>query len=60
VPALYAWLLWASRDALLTGVSTPLASATAFLSGDYKSTAYWWEPVEMCRKLTLSKSGRSH
>ena len=54
VPVLYALLLWVSRDALLTGVSTPLSRATAFLSGDYSPTAFWWEPLEMVRKLTLT------
>ena len=54
VPLLYALLLWASRDALLTGTKTPLSRATSFLSGDYRSSVFWWEPLEMCRKLTLS------
>ena len=54
VPLLYAMLLAASRDALRAGVSTPLSRATSFLSGDYKPSIFWWEPLEMCRKLTLS------
>ena len=54
VPLLYAALLWASRAALLKGMRTTLSDATHFLSGDYKSTVFWWEPVEMCRKLLLT------
>ena len=51
---LYAALLWASRGALVKGVPSPLSQATAFLSGDYLGHAFWWEPVEMCRKLVLT------
>jgi len=54
IPVLYASLLWASRDALRTGVPTSLSRATAFLSGDYDAANFWWEPLEMCRKLTLT------
>jgi hypothetical protein len=51
-------LLWASRDAVRTGVPTPLSRATAFLSGDSETEAFWWEPLEMCRKLTLTGGQR--
>eukprot|EP00966_Prymnesium_polylepis_P199891 4632328-Prymnesium_polylepis.1 len=54
MPALYAALLWASRDALRTGIPTRLSRAIAFLSGDYEAAAFLWEPLEMCRKLTLT------
>ena len=54
VPMLYAVLLWASRKALSTGHPTSLSRATAFLSGDYEVATFWWEPLEMCRKLTLT------
>ena len=54
VPLLYALLLWASRDALRSGIPTSLSRATAFLSDDYSATAFWWEPLEMCRKLVLT------
>ena len=33
---------------------TALSRATAFLWGDYTAAAYCWEPLEMCRKLTLT------
>eukprot|EP00966_Prymnesium_polylepis_P304929 7045110-Prymnesium_polylepis.1 len=53
VPLMYSVLLWRSRSAHLTGIPTPLSRATTFLSGDYTEAAFWWEPLEMCRKLTL-------
>jgi hypothetical protein len=53
-PLVYALFLWMSRDALRTGVPTTLSRATAFLSGDYKASVWWWEPFEMMRKLSLS------
>jgi len=34
MPLLYVVLLWASRDAIRTGMPTPLSEATAFLWGD--------------------------
>jgi hypothetical protein len=49
-----ALLLFVSRDAIRTGVHTPLSRATAFLWADYDRSAYLWEPLEMCRKLTLT------
>ena len=52
-PVIWAVLLWASRDAIRTNRKTHLSRATAFLSGDYTPEAFWWEPVEMCRKLLL-------
>eukprot|EP00966_Prymnesium_polylepis_P180208 4172821-Prymnesium_polylepis.1 len=54
IPVLYMVLLLASRRALVKGVPTPLTRATAFLSGDYTENAFYWEPLEMCRKLTLT------
>ena len=51
---LYTRLLWASRNVILSGVPTALSRSTAFLYGDYKKAAFWWEPVEMCRKLALT------
>jgi hypothetical protein len=51
---MYAMLLWFSRKALSSRVPTPLCRATAFLWADYKLSCYWWEPIEMLRKLTLT------
>ena len=53
IPLLYAALLWSSREAVTSGVPSPLSRATTFLVGDYKPYAFWWEPLEMCRKLVL-------
>ena len=53
-PALYVVLLWAVRNVIRAGASTPLSRATLFLTDDYVATAFWWEPLEMCRKLTLT------
>ena len=56
VPILYAALLWASRDALLSGRPTRLSRAIAFLADDYRPTGagFWWELIEMNRKLVLT------
>ena len=54
MPALYALLLRTSRRAQSHGQSTPLSHSSKFLSGDYREALYWWEPIEMCRKLTLT------
>jgi hypothetical protein len=54
VPLLYVLLLWASRDALRTGIPTSLSGSTAFLSAGYTAHAFFWEPFEMCRKLALT------
>ena len=58
IPLLYAVLLWASRDAILSGSSSRLSRATSFLWADYTDSAFWWEPLEMCRKLALSTPSR--
>eukprot|EP00966_Prymnesium_polylepis_P111626 2582190-Prymnesium_polylepis.1 len=54
IPLLYAVLLWASRDAIREHTPSSLSRATAFLWGDYSVFAFWWEPIEMCRKLALT------
>ena len=53
-PLLYSLVLLASRRAILSGTPDSLSRATDFLWSDYKRTAWWWEPIEMCRKLTLT------
>ena len=63
IPVAYALLLWASRKALLTGTETSLSRAIAFLTDDYDALGrgtFWWEPLEMCRKLTLTVKWPSH
>ena len=54
VPLLYSVLLYLCRDAFLRGKPSRLVEHISFLSGDYKDSAFWWEPFEMCRKLTLT------
>jgi hypothetical protein len=54
VPLLYSALLLASRGALRNGKPSALSRATAFLAGDTHPWAFWWEPLEMCRKLALT------
>ena len=53
-PVLYTLLLLRCRDALRTSRPTALSRATGFLADDYKQFGFLWEPLEMCRKLTLS------
>lgn len=54
IPLMYSVLLFANRRAASEGERTRLSIATAFLYADYSRGAYWWEPVEMCRKLALT------
>mmetsp|Transcript_34887 Transcript_34887/g.96345 ORF Transcript_34887/g.96345 Transcript_34887/m.96345 type:complete len:1229 (-) Transcript_34887:3353-7039(-) len=54
IPVLYALLLLASRRAILNSRPTELSRASAFLWGDFTRLAFWWEPIEMCRKLVLT------
>ena len=54
VPLMYATLLWVNRDSFITRISTPMTRATAFLWEDYDAAVFWWEPLEMCRKLALT------
>jgi hypothetical protein len=52
-PLLYGVLLWRARHAIRLRTPTTLSRATMFLWDDYKTNSFWWEPLEMCRKLTL-------
>jgi hypothetical protein len=54
IPLLYMVLLWSTRRAIRTHVPNPLSRATSFLWADYTTAAFWWEPLEMCRKLALT------
>ena len=54
IPLLYTTLLLASRSAISSGIETRLSRGTAFLWEDYKVSNFCWEPLEMCRKLTLT------
>lgn len=54
VPILYALLLWVCRKSIQSGQLTTMSRATEFLYDDYRTNLYWWEPLEMCRKLVLT------
>jgi len=54
VPLMYGLLLRARRDAIRTGSATPLSRMTSFIWADYRTKMYWWELLEMARKLTLT------
>eukprot|EP00966_Prymnesium_polylepis_P301127 6958037-Prymnesium_polylepis.1 len=53
---LYSLLLFASREAILTGRRTSLSNAVAFLADDYQAVphGFMWEVIEMNRKLVLT------
>ena len=53
-PLMYLLLLWMNRHAIRTGKPTPMRRAISFLSDDYTKNAFWWEPLEMCRKLAVT------
>jgi hypothetical protein len=50
---LVAALLFASRHAIYNGDPTPLSDATAFLHREYDPPFFWWEILEMVRRLVL-------
>lgn len=50
---LYAGLLFCARDAILNGRPTQLSKAIVFLHGEYEVGFFWWELVEMSRRLVL-------
>jgi hypothetical protein len=43
-----------SRDSIRDRIPTSLSRTTAFLYGDYEAATFWFEPLEMCRKLALT------
>eukprot|EP00966_Prymnesium_polylepis_P316335 7309435-Prymnesium_polylepis.2 len=56
LPFLYALLLGASHRALSVGNGkmTQMGRMTAFLWDDYHPHSFWWELVELGRKLALT------
>ena len=48
-----ALMLWKARKAIAQDQSTALSDALAFLTKDVKPGFYWWEIVEMSRRLIL-------
>ena len=51
---LYSSLLAACYTPLRAKVSSPLTRATAFLHQEYTTTFFWWEALELARKLILN------
>ena len=54
MPALYLALLFRARRSILGRTPCPLSRAISFLWADYEPRFWWWEPLEMARKLTLT------
>ena len=55
VPILYALLLFRSRHSLSGAAPpTPLSHALLFLSRDYDARVFFWELVEVARKITIT------
>ena len=46
-------LLLLARDAIMKGQPTPLSAALRFVYKEYEPWAYWWELLEMGRRLFL-------
>ena len=54
VPLLFLSLLLSLRKHIALHKLTPLVHATAFLHREYRSSCFWWEPLELVRKLVLT------
>ena len=50
---LFAALLGCARRTIHLDFSTPLSNAIAFLHREFRPTFFWWEIVEMIRRLVL-------
>ena len=50
---LTAALLWRAHEAIIAQRSTPLSIAISFLHREYQPHMWWWELVEMVRRLLL-------
>ena len=53
IPALYTALLIAARKALHNNKVTPLSKALEFLHREYEPRYFWWEILEVVKKLIL-------
>merc|ERR1712151_1196003 len=45
---------WVNRRVLRSGRSNALATATKFLTGGYHNHVYFWEAIELFRRLAVS------
>ena len=53
VPTVFALLLLCSRRAIVTRKPSALSTAIGFLHREYKTRIFWWELMEMLRRLLL-------
>jgi len=53
IPCSYAVLLYHARKALLLDKPTELSRALGFICREYRPSVFWWEVVELSRKLLL-------
>ena len=51
IPLVCLVLLLSTRKAILTEQPTPLSGALAFLHQDYEPSMFWWEIVEIAKKV---------
>jgi len=51
---LFVCALWFNRRALRSGLVTPHTRATRFLTGGYKKEYFFWETIELFRRLVCS------
>ena len=54
MPLMYAFLLYRCHQAVLNHQPTALSRAIRFLWSEYEDKYYWWELVELVKKLVLT------
>ena len=54
MPFMFLMLLLSTRKSIQAHRVTPLSRAAVFLYKEYEAPFYWWEPLEMVRKLVLT------
>ena len=52
IPTFYTLLLVAVHNSLVAGESTPFTRALGFLHREYKPHFYWWELMEVLRRVS--------
>ena len=60
VPLLYLALLLSARKAILTEQPTELSRSLTFLHQDYAPSMFWWELVEIFKKVRWPSAAPSH
>ena len=60
VPLVCLALLLSTRKAILTEQPTPLSRSLAFLHHDYDPSMFWWETVEIAKKVRQAHPFISH